>query len=442
MKRQTGLFSGSLTYFIFSFLNYGIRFAINIIVARSLGTTGKGFYTLILLSGGFVALFSNLGLSGAITYLGAARKFTQKALFSFGVSSSMIGAVLGDTIFLGLYWLVLRYNFLAGVSDRHVYLLSGFVFLNLLISSLSGLLLTEQRILDANIIELTRSLSNLLFQGLALVFKLGLDGAIAAWLAGSFVAALCAIWLTREYWAFEIRSSLAITREALRYGIKSYIASLSTFANYRLDSFLVNTLAGASQVGLYSTGVSLAEMTWYFPNAVSSALFPKVSMLDPQTAVKITARTCRQMLLLIVPFTFAYSFLGSWLIVFLYGEDFRGAVAPFVVLMPGMVALAIAKIISADFAGRGKPQYATYSSTITLVFTVVLDLALIPAFGIVGAAAASSVAYSVATALVVYFYLKDSGLRAGEIFLPRREDLTFLWEQALRLAGLFRRVKS
>lgn len=442
MKRQTGLFSGSLTYFIFSFINYGIRLAVTILVARSLGTDGKGIYTLILLSGGFVTLFSNLGLSGAITYLGAAQKFSQKALFSFGLVSSLVSAVVGNLVFLALYGLLLRANFLSGVTYRQVYILCGYVFFNLIISVLTSLLLTEQKILSANVIETTRSLSNLMLQLAALYFHFGVDGAVLAWLGGSMIGLVIAIWLTRDYWAFQFEQIVPITREALRYGLKSYIANLSSFANYRLDSFLVNSMAGASQVGLYSVGVSLAEMTWYVPNAVSAALFPKVPTLDPDVSKKLTARLCRQILIILVPFTLVYLFIGSWLIPVIYGARFSEAIAPFVWLMPGMIALALAKIISADFAGRGKPQYATYSSTLTLVVTVVLDILLIPRLGITGAAIASSVAYSVATGLVIRFYMKDANLRLRDIFLPGAEDVRVIWAQIMRLAAILKRKSN
>ena len=441
MNRQTGLFSGSLTYFIFSFINYGVRLAVTILVARSLGTTGKGIYTLVLLSGGFVTLFSNLGISGAVTYLGAAQKYSRKALFSFGITSSLISAVVGDLVFLMLYGLVLRNNFLTGITERQIFILCGYVFLNLIISVLTSLLLTEQKILAANIIETVRSFANLILQFSALYFQLGVDGAVLAWLGGSFFALISAILLTRDYWAFQFEEIVPITREALRYGLKSYVANLSSFANYRLDSFLVNSMAGASQVGLYSVGVSLAEMTWYFPNAVSSALFPKVPTLDPEVAKKVTARICRQMLVLLVPFTLVYLFFGSWLIPIFYGPRFTDSISPFIWLMPGMIALAIAKIISADFAGRGKPQYATYSSTMTLVVTIILDVLLIPRMGISGAAIASSVAYSVATGLVVYFYLKDANIKLGDIFLPKKDDLHMMWEQAKRLVMILKRPR-
>jgi Na+-driven multidrug efflux pump len=69
-------------------------------------------------------------------------------------------------------------------------------------------------------------------------------------------------------------------------------------------------------------------------------------------------------------------------------------------ILPGTIALSLGKVISADLAARGKPEFSSIFAFISLAVTVVLDFLLIPRMGIQGAALASSAAYLADSALL------------------------------------------
>ena len=58
--------------------------------------------------------------------------------------------------------------------------------------------------------------------------------------------------------------------------------------------------------------------------------------------------------------------------------------------------------------GIGRPEFNTYTALAALVITVVGDLALIPPYGLVGAAIASSLAYSVKAAVLTALFLSNA----------------------------------
>ncbi len=178
----------------------------------------------------------------------------------------------------------------------------------------------------------------------------------------------------------------------------------------------------------------MAELIWYIPNAVSGALFPKISTLDPKTANQLTSRTCRQVLLITLVSAVGFSLIGPILIPWVYTDKFQGSVPPFLWLLPGIVGMSISKVISADLAGRGKPQYATYTSTITVLGTIILDIALIPAYGIVGAAIASSIVYIASSILSVIWFSKETHTQWRQVVVPTRDDLRFIFFRGLQMA--------
>ena len=66
-------------------------------------------------------------------------------------------------------------------------------------------------------------------------------------------------------------------------------------------------------------------------------------------------------------------------------------------------------MLTNEIAGRGYPHYNSLNAFLSLVITVIFDLLLIPRYGILGAAMASSLAYTVNFLAAVTFYLVVSG---------------------------------
>lgn len=433
MKKQTGYLFGSATFFVTSIFIFGLRFITSIVVARALGVEGKGIYVLVLTVSSLLILSLNLGVSGAFTYYAASQQFEPSDLFAFAVPLALVISGLGDGVFWLAYKLLLHNTFLVGTLPNQMLLVMISLPISLLTTFLASILLGLQQIVSYNTINIINYGTNLLFQVASALIGGQVTGAILAWLASSVLAFTATLYFSRHYAALDFSRVRKILQPAFSYGIKNYVANLFTFFNYRLDSFLVNFISGPFSVGLYTTGVSMAEMLWYIPNSLSSTLFPKVSSLDKNTATRITTQSCRQALLVSLPLAVVFGWAGVYLIPFFFGADFAPAVKPFLWLLPGILSMAVSKILSANLSGRGKPQYATYTSGITVIVTVILDLALIPSMGIVGAAIASSIAYTSTAVLSVIWFNRENQTRWKEILIPTPADLVSLFQQLQKL---------
>jgi stage V sporulation protein B len=434
MNKQTGLIAGTSLLFIASIISFAGRFATSIIVARSLGPEFKGIYILTLYSSTLVITIFSLGLNGAISYFMASKKFSGKQLFVLSITAGLTLSIAGGVLFYLAYQYFFINNILQGSDSQLILWVMLGLPISLVTSFLSSLLLGQQRMIAYNSVLLINVLTNLAFQIVSSVMSAGVNGAVLAWLASNFLAFLLALWLFRRDFNLRIKQLAGVMKPALSYGARSYVANLLTFFNLRLDSFLVNPFQGAAAVGQYTSSVTFAELLWYIPNAVSTALFPKVSSVDKDTANRITPQVCRQTLLIVILATITFSGVGGFLIVKLYGEAYRPAVLPFLLLLPGMIGLTVAKVISADLSGRGKPQFAAYSAGITICITIVLDLLLIPKFSISGAAIASSIAYTTSGVLAVFWFSRETGTFPAEVLIPRGEDFRFLMFRGLSLA--------
>jgi O-antigen/teichoic acid export membrane protein len=184
-------------------------------------------------------------------------------------------------------------------------------------------------------------------------------------------------------------------------------------------------------VGLYSVAVSTSEGMWFIANSVAVVLLTNLTAGDDEHAARMTPIVCRNTILVTALSGLAAAALSPVLIPLVFGGDFDGSVVPFLCLLPGTIALAGSKILAAYVFSRGRPMINAWIAMVTLVVTVLIDLALIPLFDVTGAAIGASIAYGVSMALSAVAYHRLSGGSILTALLPRPSDLA-LYASGLR----------
>ena len=197
-----------------------------------------------------------------------------------------------------------------------------------------------------------------------------------------------------------------------------------SFLGSRLDVFIINLFVGATEVGYYAVAVSLAEMLLRVPMAFAFVLFPKTAGSDPETAKQFTSKVARLTGFITVVIAVGLFFASRFLITMLYGKEFLPALYPLWILLPGMVGVSYSQVIFSDLGGRGKPYYGTIAASFALLVTIGIDLLLIPRWGILGAAIASSLSSLTNATVAIIAYLRLTGIRLPDVLLVQRKDIT------------------
>ena len=167
----------------------------------------------------------------------------------------------------------------------------------------------------------------------------------------------------------------------------------------------------------------MAEILWFFPNAVGFVIFPKATATKPEAMSAFTPKVFWITLGVTALGAMGLVVLGKSFIQLIYSLNFVGAYLPMLVLLPGVILLGGAKVLTNEIAGRGYPQYNSLNAGIAFILTVIFDLILIPRYGILGAALASSISYAVGFFASVTFYLMISR-RIREFNLERHKQET------------------
>ena len=101
------------------------------------------------------------------------------------------------------------------------------------------------------------------------------------------------------------------------------------------------------------------------------------------------------------------------LIPFLYGEKFRESVEALLILVPGIIAMTVYMILHSDLTGRGRAKITVYIFGMALILNIVLNLFLIPRYGINGAAFSSTISYSLGACGLLACFAKMNSIPMG-----------------------------
>lgn len=382
----------------------------NVILARSLGPNGRGVYATAVLVPTIVALATNLGIGPANLYYVSRGSLDMKRL----VASSLAVAVLVGTVAFAVVALAagpLSQRILMGVEPRYLILGSISIPFALATSYMQGVLHGQRRFVHLNVVLLSQSLTlTALLAILLLVPADRLSASIGAWTASTVLAGLIAVALVAEQTPISLAIHLPTMRALFRYGSLTYLGTLTSFVNYRFDLLLVNVFSGVTQVGLYAVAAGLAEVIWFLPNSVYIALAPQVAAAPENEAAALSAQANRTVLLLAAAAAIVMAAVAPLAIFVFFGPPFARSAAAVWLLLPGIVTFSAWKMMSCYLLGRNMLKQDLLAAASAMVVTLILDLALIPRFGFRGAALASSIAYTVAMLVDLYWVVKRSGL--------------------------------
>jgi O-antigen/teichoic acid export membrane protein len=407
-----------------------LGFGTIIVISRVLGPAGQGAYSLIILIPTIIAMVGNLGIGIANAYFGGKRTYKLSDIATNSVVAAVGFGIILAAAFL-VYYFVFKPPFLSGVKGEAVVIAAFALPFSLLIMYFGFILLGQGRIKEFNLINLTQGGALLIFT-LFLLFVIRKDvlSPVIAWTVGVILAATISIWLVRRTTVMSRAFNYPLFKASVKFGVQGYLGNVIQFLNYRLDMLLIAILMSLEFVGYYSVAVPMAEALWYFPSAVGTVIFARTITLSPEEANKSTPRICRNTLFLTILAALILLFLAKYLIIIFFGSAFLPALRPLQILLPGVVALSIFKVLANEISGRGKPIINTYVAGTSLAINIPLNLLLIPRIGISGAALASTVSYTASAVLSIVIFVRISGVRWTELVIPKAADF-MIYRQVL-----------
>lgn len=378
------------------------------LISRRLGPEGKGIVAVAMLAPQMLALFLGFGVDIAcVRYIGS-RKMDAATVTANALAFAALMSGIGLIIFVVMFVTGWLDRLMPGVPD-YLWLIAFATFpLALLEDYLNGALQGLQRIVLINMATLFYSVLLIVLSGLMVIWlDLGVGGAALAYLGSAILKdVVLAMFLRRDGIPLRLHWDRAVIRALTGFGIRGYVGNVVHFFNYRLDSLMINFFINPAEVGIYSVSVRLAEFLWVLPRTVAYVLLPRAAATDRRSMNRFTPKVFAVTLGITLVSALGFVVFGAAIIDFVFGAAFAGAYGPMLFLLPGAIMLASTKVLTSDITGRGYPQYNSLSAGVAFILTMVLDITLIPIYGIYGAAFVSSLAYGTVSLLSIFFYLR------------------------------------
>ena len=256
--------------------------------------------------------------------------------------------------------------------------------------------------------------------GLAAIGELTVESAAAVTVGVAFVAIAAALPVLRGSGPW--RLDRAVVRPALTFGANSWLLTLSSVSNYRLDQIVMAAAVPSRDLGHYAVAASLTAIIAAFVGAVNAALLPRVA----KEGAAAVPRICRVSVLVFVGSLTILAAIAPLFVPLVFGGDFRDSVILVEVLCVGTLFYAVSVVLGAALQGHGRPQDAARAQLLGVGITVVGLAAVLGPLSALGAALVNVLAGGAVATITLRSSVRAFGTPIRALLLPRSEDLRWL----------------
>ena len=166
----------------------------------------------------------------------------------------------------------------------------------------------------------------------------------------------------------------------------------------RIDQVMLAEMVGEREVGLYSAALRLSEVWYVIPTIIVGSTMPYLTEMRAKSE-ELYYQRLQQLFTHLVRIAcivgILLTFGSSPLIYFLYGESYSQAAAILTVhIWAGMfVFLGVAAVPWA--VNEGATKFALYQTSLGAITNIALNLYLIPLYGAIGCAFATTISYAI-----------------------------------------------
>lgn len=406
----------------------------SVAIARILGVEGRAVYAyIILLSSFFIPILSFGYLAGAV-YEISTRRFSIKNISASNLLISFLqGALVAIVVFVLWYFDGLGKTG-QQIPEGGIAIIISLIFINTLFRFSLKNILADSWFSLYNILEILRKIIIPIMVILMIVICTdNVFGAAIGLLIGSLMLLLILCYNIWKKYRPTLQLNADYIRRSYAYGIKGWFGQLSVNANTRIDQLILGGMTSAEALGNYSIAVMLSELLWIVPMALGQVMYNRIAQGDKTANLELVKKTHRIVMSFLLFCTIIIALAGPYIIPFVYGQDFNGAVLPFLVLLPGSLIMVSARLLNKLFTASGYIAITNKVQIISSLISIILYLVLIPKMGVLGAAIGASVGYTIGAVLFWYFYKKIFKRKLSDLFLVNKSDIHWAWERCRSL---------
>jgi len=405
----------------------------SIVISRVLGPENIGIITTLLVYPSLIITIGSLGIRQSATYFLGNNIFPEDE-----IKTAITQIWLLTTAFsIAVCFLLMRNLSNSGENIWYVILALAPLPFTLFNTYNSGIFLGQNKIRVFNKINWIPALIIFLITCvLVLYLSFDISGYLIALIGGPLFYSVILLFKHKFLNAFSLKYNWTIIKRMLSLGLVYGLALLIINLNYKIDVILLDNLSTPFETGIYSRGVIITEYLWHIPMLLSTVIFARSAVSKDGEAFSLKVAQLLRLSIVIICFAAAILYLFSrFIIILMYGEAFEGSVMVLNALLPGVLLLTVFKVANMDLSGKGKPWVSIKAMIPALIVNVILNVIFIPEYGAVGAALASTISYSIAAILFLFFYSTETQISISDLIILKKTDLKPFFQILNNLKG-------
>lgn len=260
----------------------------------------------------------------------------------------------------------------------------------------------------SSVITVTNNVARLLAVVVLTAFGFGVAGALAGYALGAFLAAGVGLsYLYGFYQSFEDSGgSRPLRNRILKYSVPLTASQSAQILDRRIDTVLVGLFLNPLAVSYYVLSKQITEFVTIPAGSLGFSVSPTYGEQkandELDRAARIYERTLESVLVLYVPAAVGLFLVAEPTVTLVFGTAYAGAAPVLQILAVYVVFQTVTNVTTGalDYLGRARDR--AIAKGVTAVANVALNIALIPMYGVEGAAIATVVTFGLYTLVNVY----------------------------------------
>jgi len=393
---------------------------VGIWVARYLGPKQFGLFSYVLAFTTIFTSLAKLGLDGIVVRELVSQPEKQRLYLGTAFWLKIIGSVAS----LGFVFLTTLFSNNDASTNLYLYIITaGLVF-----QSFEVIDFYFQSQVKAKLVSICKIIQ-LTLSSLIKIYLVLTKGELLYFVIVSLVDQFSlAISLMIAYWykkipGFYFSFDSTIAKNLLKDCWPLVCSALVTSVYMRVDHLMIKEMLGEHDVGIYSAAVRLSEVWYFIPTLITTSVFPAIVNARQQSKALYHERLQKLYTLLVwiaIAIAITMTFLGNWLVVFLYGDDYAAAGEILTINAWTGVFVSLFMVSGRWILAENLTRHSLMRNGFAMVVNISMNYVLITRYGVAGAAIASLLAFASASLIYDVFFEETRRVFSLKIkaFLP------------------------
>lgn len=177
----------------------------------------------------------------------------------------------------------------------------------------------------------------------------------------------------------------------------------------QMDKMMIKYYLGEKEIGVYSIGVALSSIFAILIGPVQNSIYPKMLELykkDYEEYYKFYLKSNTIITYLYLFLAITSIFVINWLFKYIYSEEYSGAIMVYSILTISVLVKANAIFQMGHMVIKNITKKSFYKTLTGLIMNTILNMILIPKYGINGAAIATAATHFITAICMDYFIVE------------------------------------